>query len=73
MNSEVRLVDSDDQIERYLRSNGDYRVGFIGVDNAGRSYRDDENSSLDLSIGQLENLLESGVKFAEDQFPNLDT
>ena len=66
LNSEVRLVDSDDQIERYLRSNGDYRVGFIGVDNAGRSYRDDENSSLNLSIGQLNNLLESGVKFADD-------
>ena len=65
VNADVVLRDSDDQLQRVLRADLDYRVSRIETDASMGDGRDG-NLSLDLRIGQLERLLENGVEIADN-------
>lgn len=60
VNADVVLRDTDDQLQRVLRADLDYRVSKIELDTTAGADKDG-NSTLDLRIGQLERLLDNGV------------
>merc|ERR1711939_400841 len=67
INADVILKDTDEQIERLLRSDVDYRVTKIDVDTtaaSGPKGDRDGNTALNLRIGQLERLMNNGVEIA---------
>ncbi len=60
LDANVVLRDTDENIERRLRSDLDYRVSRIEVSGSGIN----SESALNLRIGQLERLLDNGVEIA---------